>query len=256
MAARRARRPAAARVLVLTPVKDAARFVDGYVRALRTLTYPPSSLSIGFLESDSDDDTYAALARRLPALRRRYRRVGLWRKDFGYRLPAAIHRGAGPVQLMRRIVLARSRNHLLFHALDDEEWVLWLDVDVVHYPRDVIETLLATGKSIVQPHCVLEAGGRSFDTNAWRDHGRLHLDDLRDEGALVRLDAVGGTMLLVNADLHRDGLVFPSFPLGRQSRLARPDRGEVETEGLGIMAHAMGHQCWGMPGLEITHARV
>jgi hypothetical protein len=37
------------------------------------------------------------------------------------------------------------------------------------------------------------------------------------------------------------------------ARLA--DRGEVETEGLGIMAHAMGHQCWGLPHVEIRHAR-
>ena len=243
-------------VLVLTPVKDAARFLPGYFRALGALTYPRRKLSLGFLESDSADGTHAALARRLPALRRRYRRVGLWKKDFGYRVPPGVHRGAAGVQLVRRVVLARSRNHLLSHALGDEEWVLWLDADVVEYPPDIVERLLATGKSILQPHCVLDPGGPTFDTNGWRDHGRLHLDDLRGEGELVRLDAVGGTMLLVRADLHRDGLVFPSFPLGRPEAAARPDRGEVETEGLGIMARAMGHQCWGMPHLEIRHARV
>ena len=32
-------------------------------------------------------------------------------------------------------------------------------------------------------------------------------------------------------------------------------RGEIETEGLGIMAHDMGHQCWGMPNLEVRHAK-
>ena len=37
-------------------------------------------------------------------------------------------------------------------------------------------------QEIVQPHCVLEYGGPTFDTNGWRDHERLHLDDLRDEG--------------------------------------------------------------------------
>ena len=72
----------------------------------------------------------------------------------------------------------------------------------------------------------------------------------------MRLDAVGGTMLLVKADLHRDGLIFPSFPYGRPSPRARPGRGELDTEGLGLMAGDMGHQCWGMPHLEIRHARV
>ena len=244
------------KLLILTPVKDAARFLAGYFRGLAHLTYPERLVSLGFLESDSQDDTYTRLARRLPRLRERYRRVDLWKKDFGYRIPPGIHRGAAHVQTMRRTVLARSRNHLLFHALDDEDWVLWLDVDVVEYPRDIVETLLATGKQIVHPHCVLDRGGRTFDQNGWRDHGRLHMDALRQEGDLVRLDAVGGTMLLVRADIHRDGLVFPSFPFGREHPLARPGRGELETEGFGVMARAMGHQCWGMPHVEIRHARV
>ena len=29
--------------------------------------------------------------------------------------------------------------------------------------------------------------------------------------------------------------------------------GEIETEGLGMMAHDMGYECWGMPNLEIRH---
>jgi len=34
-----------------------------------------------------------------------------------------------------------------------------------------------------------------------------------------------------------------------------PEHGELETEGLGLMAQDMGHQCWGTPHLEIRHAR-
>ena len=55
----------------------------------------------------------------------------------------------------RRVVLARARNRLLSAALRDEEWVLWLDVDLVDYPPDVLRRLLATGKRIVTPHCVI-----------------------------------------------------------------------------------------------------
>src|SRR5207237_5940372 len=119
--------------------------------------------------------------------------------------------GAPESHLGRRAVRASSRNHLLFHALDDEDWVLWLDVDLIEYPPDLVERLLAAGKDVVQPHCVLDHGGPTFDCNGWRDRGRLHLDDLRDEGALVALDAVGATALLVRGDLHRDGLIFPAF---------------------------------------------
>ncbi len=178
-------------------------------------------------------------------------------------------------------MLARSRNHLLFHALDDEDWVLWLDVDVVEYPSDILEQLLGTGKLIVQPHCVKKFGGPSFDLNAWRDKGKYHLHDLRQEGDLVKLHAVGGTMLLVRADIHRDGLIFPPFLYGKRNPLIRKQNlfffarkrdllllrnvqdflqkksnslGEIETEALGMMAHDMGYECWGMPNLEIRHS--
>lgn len=243
-------------VLILTPLKNAAPFLDSYFALLEKLSYPHECLSLGFLESDSSDGTFAAVEQRIKNNRLQFRRISAFKKDFGFQLPAGIHRGAPSIQAIRRTVLARSRNHLLFHVLDDEHWVLWLDVDIVDYPADILERLIASGKTIVQPNCVLDYGGPSFDHNAWRDHGKFHLDDLKKEGALVRLDAVGGTMLLVRADIHRDGLVFPAFLFGRENPLARPGRGEVETEGLGIMARDMGHQCWGMPGLEIRHARI
>jgi peptide chain release factor subunit 1 len=240
-------------VLILTPVKDAADLLVDYFRLLATLTYPTRLISLGLLEGDSRDATYPMLERALPVLRKEYRRVGLWKRDFGLTMPVGVHRAHPALQLERRTVLAMSRNHLLFHALDDEEWVLWLDVDLAAYPPDLIERLLATGRDIVQPHCVLRPGGPTFDRNGWRDHGRLHLDDLREEGELVRLDTVGGTVLLVRADAHRDGLVFPAFPYGRANPKIRDDTPEIETEGFGIMADDLGYRCWGMPHLEVLH---
>src|SRR5262249_35613738 len=63
------------RILILTPVKDAADCLDGYCARLSRLTYPHGLISLGFLESDSRDTTIADLHRRLPRLRRRFRRV-------------------------------------------------------------------------------------------------------------------------------------------------------------------------------------
>ena len=251
-------------VLILTPVKDAADCLAEYFKRLHRLTYPHDLISIGFLESDSSDTTFADLQRRMPALGGEFRRARLWKKDFGYRIPPGVPRWEPAIQVERRAILAKSRNHLLFHALDDEAWVLWLDVDVVEYPPDLIERLLAAERDVVQPHCVLEPGGLTFDLNGWRDHGRLHLDDLRGEGELVELDAVGGTVLLVRADVHREGLVFPTFLYGAANPRVRtghrgdfegPLTGEIETEGLGVMAHDMGYRCWGMPHLEVIHRR-
>ncbi len=189
----------------------------------------------------------------------RYASVEIWRKNFNFRIPDGFPRWTHAFQIPRRKILARARNQLLFRALKDQDWVLWLDVDVIDYPPDLIERLTATGRDIVHPHCVGRYGGPTFDLNAWRDHGRVRMDDLRGGPDLVRLDTVGGSVLLVRADVHRDGLIFPCFPYGAANpAVRRPGplqiNGELETEGFGIMAMDMGYQCWGMPNLEVLHA--
>jgi glycosyltransferase involved in cell wall biosynthesis len=249
----------AAKVLILTPVKSAAQYLNSYFQGLSKLTYPKTCLSLGILEGDSTDATFAEVENRLPSLGLTSAR--LWKKDFGLKLPGGVPRHELVYQFTRRAVLARARNHLLFRALDSQDWVLWLDVDIIDYPPDIIERLLNVDRDIVQPHCVTERGGPTFDRNAWKDNGQFHMDQLRGRG-LVRLDAVGGTMLLVRADRHRDGLVFPAYFYGRRSRWIRSehpltgaDAGEIETEGLGIMAKDMGLECWGLPDLEVLHAK-
>lgn len=245
-------------ILILTPMKSAARHLPRYVELIEQLDWPREQLSVALLEGDSTDDTHEVAEALLPRLSSRARRAELFHRDFGFSIPAGVPRWAPAFQLMRRAVLARARNHLLFRALDDEDWVLWIDVDVIDYPADVLRRLLATGFDIVVPNCVKRPGGKTFDANNWTNGGATTLSDRRGSGAM-RLDAVGGTMLLVRADLHRDGLVFPPYPYGVESAHVRPrhpvwGKGEIETEGLGVMAADMGIQCWGLPDLEIIHA--
>lgn len=247
-------------VLILTPMKTASRYLAGYFAGLESLTYPHALLSLGVLEGDSSDDTFAQLQRVMPASCLEFKSKRLFKKDFGAIIPPGFSRHEPVYQASRRAVLARARNHLLFRALRDHDWVLWLDVDVVEYPAAILQQLIALDLDIVHPHCVLEYGGRTFDLNAWCNNGRTHMEDLRGRGR-VRLDSVGGTMLLIRAERHRDGLVFPPFFYGGQSRWVRsphPQRGshlgEIETEGLATMAKDMGIECWGLPDLEIRHA--
>lgn len=251
------------RVLVLTPVKDAVAHLPRHLELLGRLDHDPSRLSLGFLEGDSRDGTHDWLAGRLPDLRERYRRVTLLRHDHGFRPDGP--RWAPAIQRRRREVLARSRNRLLSGALEDEDWVLWLDADLVDYPPDLLVRLLAAGRDIVVPHCVLP-DGRTFDLNSFRldgteageedprhladgifqpprGAGRRYLGDFPGEEA-VPLHGVGGTALLVRADLHREGLCFPPYS----------HRGYIETEGLAAMARDMGVTAWGLPGLRIVHA--
>ena len=246
-------------VLILTPVKDAAHHLGRYVANIEALDYPKEALSIGMLEGDSRDGTILVVDNLLPRLHARADRVTIARRDFGFQLPPGVPRWAASLQHVRRSVLARARNHLLFAALRDEQWVLWLDVDVISYPPDLVWRLLRYERDIVHPHCVLAPGGPTFDCNGWTDQGARHLDALRDAPQPVRLDAVGATVLLIRADRHRDGLVFPPFPYGRANAIMRRphplwDEGEIESEGLGMLAHDMGCQCWGVADLEVIHA--
>lgn len=260
--------PAAPAVLVLTPLRNAAAYLPRYFDLLGQLDYDRGRLSLGMLEGDSDDRTHDELVGRLPDLRLRYRRVTVLKHDFGHRLVGP--RWRPEAQRARRGVLARARNRLLAEALADEVWVLWLDVDLVDYPPTLITDLIAAGKEIVVPHCV-RPDGQTFDLNSFRfapergpiedpahfvdglyqpprGHGRLYVGDLggADGGTCNRplpIDAVGGTALLVKADLHREGLIFPPYS----------HRGYIETEGLAMMARDMGHQCWALPGVRIVH---
>ncbi|MGE0725782.1 MAG: hypothetical protein AB7O45_15490, partial [Alphaproteobacteria bacterium] len=237
-------------ILIATPVKDAAAFLPRYFDLLARIEHDPARLSLAFLESDSADGTFEAIAGRLDTLRARYRTVSLLRHDFGFRPRVA--RWRPEIQRRRRSVLARARNRLVAGALRDEDWVLWLDVDLIDYPPDLPARLLAAGKDVVVPHCV-RPDGTTFDLNSFRIDppggredrrhlrdgilqppagvGRRYLDAF-DGDEPVALDAVGGTALLVRADLHREGLCFPPFALD----------GYIETEGMARMARAMGVQ--------------
>ncbi len=246
------------RIAILTPVKDIEDQARAYFQRLRRLSFPHENISIRLLESDSRDGTHAAFQARARRARLHFRSVQVFKRDFRYQIPAGVSRWEAQIQQQRRAVLARSRNHLLFLGVQDADWALWLDADVIEFPDDLIERLLAFGKDIVQPHCVKEYGGPTYDTNGWSHQGTKHLHDHRGAG-LVRLTAVGGTVLLVRADRHRDGLIFPPFLYGNASPLMRAAngmseaRGEIETEGLGLLAADMDLECWGAPDLEVIH---
>ena len=254
-------RPSDPSVLVLTPIKNGAAHLARYLQLVQRLDHDPQRLSLAFLESDSDDGTFAALRDAACSFHGRFAGFGVHRVDFNFHPQGP--RWAPALQRARRSILARSRNRLLQAALGDHDWVLWLDVDLTDYPADLLARLIAAERDIVAPHCV-RRDGTTFDLNTFRfaapcgddarhlvdgvfqppvGEGRLYLDAFRDR-SLVPVDSVGGAALLVRGDLHRDGLNFPAFPY----------RGYLETEGLAMMAKDMGRETWAMPRLHVIHA--
>lgn len=260
---RRPRSRPSTSLLVLIPAKNAVRFLPRCIDLLDALDWDPGRMSVAFLESDSTDGTHAWLEARMPQLRQRYARAEVFRKDYGFHLAGP--RWTPAIQRRRREILADSRNELLAAALRDEDHVLWLDADLVDYPPTLASRLVGSGHDIVVPRCELP-NGQIFDLNTFRFDpdrtiaedprwlidgifspppgvGRRYLDaDLGRES--VPLDGVGGTALLVRADLHREGLRFPTTPY----------RGYLETEGLAMMAADLGIPCRGLPGVRVVHA--
>ncbi|EXJ72729.1 mannan polymerase complexes MNN9 subunit [Cladophialophora psammophila CBS 110553] len=185
-------------------------------------------------------------------------------------------------QKVRRASMARARNSLLFTTIGPHtSWVLWLDGDVVESPPTMIQDLASHDKAVIAPSCMQrfvndegEEDIRPYDFNTWRDSdvaqelaSKMGPDDVllegyaematyrtlmtklakmekdRDERRLMPLDGVGGTALLVKAEVHRDGAMFPAFPFYHL----------IETEGFAKMAKRLGFEIWGLPDYFVYH---
>ncbi|KAI9711643.1 MAG: Golgi mannosyltransferase complex subunit [Chrysothrix sp. TS-e1954] len=192
-------------------------------------------------------------------------------------------RHAMPAQKARRSAMARARNSLLFTTLGPTtSWVLWLDSDIVETPPSLIQDLASHDKPIIVPNCFQrytnpDSGKpaiRPYDFNSWVDSESAQTiaksmapDDILLEGYAematyrllmagmydptkpgdpkeeVQLDGVGGTALLVKADVHRDGAMFPPFAFYHL----------IETEGFAKMAARLGWKSWGLPNYFVYH---
>ena len=188
-------------------------------------------------------------------------------------------------QRARREAMSRARNSLVFTTIGPTtSWVLWLDADIVETPPTLIQDLTSHNRAIIVPNCYQrylnpnsnKMDVRPYDFNSWVDTPRsleiakqmkpdelmlegygerptyrnlmAHMADLspnRDVNKLMQLDGVGGTALLVKADVHRDGAMFPPFPFYHL----------IETEGFAKMARRLGWKCFGLPNYFVSLPR-
>ena len=180
-------------------------------------------------------------------------------------------------QKIRRAAMSKARNSLLFTTMGPTtSWILWLDSDIVETPPSLIQDLAAHNKPIIVPNCYQRyfdkdknaMDVRPYDFNSWVDSDtaknlgdKMGKDEILMEGYAeiatyrtlmaymadhtphadpsreVELDGVGGTALLVKAEVHRDGAMFPPFAFYHL----------IETEGFAKMASRLGWKSWGLP---------
>lgn len=254
------------KVLIFIPVRDAAPFLERCFELLQGLDYPHEKMRVIFCEGDSQDDTTAILRSLVARHATEFAELRLIHRSTGLPIERS-KRYKRNLQKRRRAALAKVRNHLIDEGLtDQDDWVLWLDVDVCDYPADILKRLLAENEKVVTPDCRRERGGRSFDLNSFLEcretkshpyykyvsrgvfmppadfERRRHLHDMRFLER-VPLSSVGGTMLLVHASVHRAGLRFAEIPYDDL----------LETEAFGRMCRDFGVTPIGLPNVEILH---
>ena len=184
-------------------------------------------------------------------------------------------------QKARRAAMSRARNSLLFTTIGPStSWVLWLDADIVESPPTLIQDLASHDKPVLVPNCFQRFTNdegrqdtRPYDYNSWQDSqaaanmaAGMQPDEIIVEGyadvatyrtlmamtadksenrhkeAIIPLDGVGGTALMVKAEVHRDGAMFPPFAFYHL----------METEGFAKMARRLGWGCFGLPNYFVS----
>jgi mannan polymerase complexes MNN9 subunit len=184
-------------------------------------------------------------------------------------------------QKARRAAMAKARNSLLFTTLGPTtSWVLWMDGDIVETPPTLIQDLADYNVPIIVPNCFQRYYNeekkamdiREYDFNNWIDSStaqelgrKMGKDDILLEGyaemptyrslmakmydpsadphAKIKLDGVGGATLLVKAEVHRDGAMFPPFSFYHL----------IETEGFAKMAARLNWESYGLPNYLVYH---
>jgi hypothetical protein len=146
------------RVLILTPLRDAAPYLPKYFDLLSELSYPHHLIDLGFLVGDSTDDTLAVLSAELDRIQGQtdtlpFNSVLIVEKDFGASTSQSVEERHGfEAQAPRRKIMARARNYLLSAALKPEHsWVYWRDSDIVDSPKKILEDFMAHDRDIIVP---------------------------------------------------------------------------------------------------------
>lgn len=146
------------RVLILSPLRNAAPYIEQHFDLLSQLTYPHHLIDLAFLVGDSTDDTLAVLAMELERVQSRTDKIPfnsalIVEKDFGVTLSQSVEDRHGfAAQGPRRKAMGKARNYLLSAALKPEHsWVYWRDVDIKDSPSKIIEDFVAHDRDILVP---------------------------------------------------------------------------------------------------------
>ncbi|KAK7952056.1 uncharacterized protein PG986_007784 [Apiospora aurea] len=274
------------RVLILTPLKDAAPYLSKYFELIAELTYPHHLIDLGFLVGDSTDDTLGVLAMELKRIQERPDKVPfnsavVVEKDFGSHLSQNVDDRHGfEAQGPRRKAMGKARNYLLSATLKaNHSWVYWRDVDIVDSPEKILEDFIAHDRDIIVPNIWFhrynekreDIEGR-FDYNSWVESEKaLKLASSLDKNVVLAegykqydtgrkyMAKMGDWRNNKDDEIELDGV-------GGVSILVKADvhrsginfpcyafENQAETEGFAKMAKRAGYGVYGLPNYVVWH---
>lgn len=273
------------RVLILTPLRNAAPYIEQHFDLLSQLTYPHNLIDLAFLISDTTDETLAVLATELDRVQSRTDKIPfnsamIVEKDFGATLSQNVEDRHGfAAQGPRRKMMGKARNYLLSAALKPEHsWVYWRDVDIKDSPNKIIEDFVAHDRDVLVPNIWFHRyeDGRDiegrFDYNSWQesDDGRKLVAGLPKDFVLAEGYKEYKTNRVYMARMgdwrENKDIEIPLDGIGGVNILVKADvhrsginfpcyafENQAETEGFAKMAKAAGYGVYGLPNYVVWH---
>ncbi|KIV86795.1 hypothetical protein PV11_02383 [Exophiala sideris] len=273
------------RVLLCTPLRDAAPHLPMFFAHLRNFTYPHHLIDLAFLVSDSKDNTEELLAEMLEAQQadpdpsQPYGEISVIHKDFGQAVGQDVESRHGfAAQAGRRKLMARARNWLLSAALRPyHSWVYWRDADVETCPFTIIEDLMRHDKDVIVPNIWRPlpdwlGGEQPYDLNSWQEsETAIALAETLDEDAVIVEGYAEYATWRPHLAYLRDPYGDPDVEMeldgvGGVSILAKARvfragvhfpafsfERHAETEGFGKMARRMQYSVVGLPHYTVWH---
>ncbi|KAL2862773.1 Anp1-domain-containing protein [Aspergillus lucknowensis] len=273
------------RVLMCTPLRDAASHLPMFFSHLRNLTYPHHLIDLAFLVSDSKDQTNEMLLQMLEELQgdpdrdMPFGEISVIQKDFGQLVNQDFESRHGfAAQAGRRKRMAQARNWLLSATLrPTHSWVYWRDADVLTAPTTILEDLMRHDKDVIVPNVWRPlpdwlGGEQPYDLNSWQEsETALALADTLDEDAVIVEGYAEYATWRPHLAYLRDPYGDPDMEMeldgvGGVSILAKAKvfragvhfpafsfEKHAETEGFGKMAKRMGFSVVGLPHYTIWH---
>ncbi|KAF9079330.1 hypothetical protein BGX29_003502 [Mortierella sp. GBA35] len=266
-------------VLVLTLVRNREswggdRSFSDFLSIVQGFEYPMSNINLGVLASDKKEfKAITDYIKQLPGDKNPFRQIHviLREKDTGI---SREDRKAENAQRDRRRLIARLRNYLLYTTMRDEDSVLWIDSDMIRIPNDLLGRMIDSGKDVITTATRSGPSGDFIDLNAWVgerskpsageqaiiEQGGIFIPGPKSvkfthelQGEFKELDSVGGTVLFVRGEVHREGVAFTTnYVIGAGWKYEGYDG--IESEGLCYVAGFLGYKCWGMPHAIAEHS--